>query len=832
MTGAVKVALRILLREIRAGELSVLVGAMIIAVASITAVGLFTDRLDRGMTRQAAELLGADLVIRASSPIAESRVAEAQRLGLQTARTLAMRSVVMRGEEFQLVEAKAVGAGYPLRGAVRLSQTLFGTETPTTGVPASGSAWIDPRLASVLKVTPGDPLQLGETTLSVASIITYEPDRAGDVFNIAPRLMFNLADVTITGLVQPGSRVKHRLLVAGPPEAIDAYRDWLAAAPAPGERVQGVQEGRPEMRMALVRARQFLGLAALSAVLLAGISIGLSAQRYARRHVDTAGLLRCFGAAVQEVTAIFFIQLVVVGLGAGVIGIALGFLAQQALVGLLSPLLLTGLPQPSAAAAGLGLSFGMVVLLGFGLPPLLKLGRVPPGRVLRADDGGFSPGGAAAYLAAASAACGLVLWFANDLTLAIYVIGAAVGGSILLAGAAAVLIYSLRGLRGQVGVAWRFGLANIARRGKSSTVQVVAFGLGLMALLLLAIVRSDLLETWQANLPPDTPNYFLINIQPTEADNVRRYLRGHGIEEAAVYPMIRGRLSAINGRAVKGEDFTEGRTRRLATREFNLSYSTVLPKGNTLSAGTWMQPDRGQGAELSFEEGIARTLALEIGDEVTFLIAGVPVTASITSLRAVKWESFNVNFFVLGSPDQLAAQPSTFISSFHLPARQRDVLAELVRRFPSVTVIDLDALVSTVRALMDQATRGVEFVFLFTLIAGLSVLAAAIRATMDERRFETALIRTLGASRSRVWHGLSAEFLTLGALAGILAAGGASLTGIILATQVFDLPYHGNPWIWILGVPAGALGIGLAGLLGTRRVLTHPPTATLRAGAG
>ena len=832
VTGVLKVALRVLVREIRAGELTVLIAAMVIAVASITAVGLFTDRLDRGMTRQAAELLGADLIVESSAPISEMRVEQAAELGLQSARTLTMRSVIVRGETFQLVEAKAVGIGYPLRGKVRLSQALFGEEISATSIPAPGTAWIDPRLASVLQLTPGDTLHLGEAELSVGAVITYEPDRAGDVFSIAPRIMFNLTDVEATRLVQPGSRVKHRLLVAGPADGIAAFRKTWAVAPPSGERLQGVQDGRPEMRLALERARQFLSLAALSAVLLAGISIALSAQRYARRHVDTAGLLRCFGSAVHEVTTMFSVQLLTIGLGAGILGIALGFLAQEVLVKLLSELLLTGLPQPSPTAAGLGLAFGMVVLLGFGLPPLIKLGRVPPARVLRADDGGFSPGGAIAYATAGAAACGLILWFANDITLALYVIGATLGGGALLAGAAATLIYSLRGLRSQVGVAWRFGLANISRRGKTSTVQVVSFGLGLMALLLLAVVRSDLLETWQANLPPDTPNYFLINVQPTEADQVRRYLEGHGIAEAAVYPMIRGRLSAINGQPVKAEDFTEGRSRRLATREFNLSYSATLPKGNTLVQGTWIDTNAAQGREFSFEEGIARALGVSTGDQITFLVAGVPVTATITSLRRVKWESFDVNFFVLGSPAHLGDQPATFISSFYLPGTERAVLAELVRRFPSVTVIDVDALLSKVRVLMDQATRGVEFVFLFTLIAGLSVLAAAIRSTLDERRYESALIRTLGASRNRVWRGLSAEFLSLGALAGILAAGGASVTGIVLATQVFDLPYHGNPWVWLIGVPAGALGIGLAGLIGTRQVLAHPPTATLRAGTG
>lgn len=826
--GSATVALRMFVREIRAGELTVLFTAVIIAVGSITAVRSFTERIDRGMSLQAAELLAADLILSHSAPINEERVTLAKALNLKVTRTLTMRSVVVKENRFQLVEAKAVGKGYPLRGNVRLSSVLFGDETVVRTVPAPGNAWIDTQLASLLNLSYGDIVQLGEAGLTVAGFITFEPDRAGQVFNIAPRIMFNLRDLPKTQLVQPGSRVKHRLLVAGSKSDLTLMKRKLSDDLRAGERIQTVDDGRPEMRVALNRARQFLELAALSAALLAGVSIALSAQRYARRHVDSAGLFRCFGASALEVTTIFLVQLILLGLCAGLAGLALGYAAQAVLVALLAELFLVGLPPPSLSAGLVGLAFGTMVLLGFGLPPLAKLGHIPPGRVLRLNHAKFSPGGAVANTAAAGCAVALILWFSGDLRLGLYVVGGSVVGGLVLASATALMVFSLRGLRSRVGVAWRFGLANISRRGGASTVQVIAFGLGLMALLLLAIIRSDLLETWQANLPTDTPNYFLINVQPDKAELIRSFLESRGLTEAAVYPMIRGRLSGINGRQVKGEDYPEGRPRRLATREFNLSYSDHLPKGNVLTRGSWMDFNHSDGSELSVEEGIARTLGFQLEDTLTFLVAGVPVTAKITSLRRVQWDSFEVNFFVLGSPAQLALHPATFITSFHLPKGQRDVLVELVRQFPAITVIDIDALVSKVRLLMDQATRGVEFVFLFTLAAGLSVLTAAIHATLDERRFESALIRTLGASRKRVWQGLLAEFFTLGALAGIIGAGGASAIGMVLATQIFDLPLHVNPWVWVLGVGAGGIGIGLAGLLGTRRVLLHPPTAALR----
>ena len=393
-------ALRVLLREVRAGEHGVLAGALAIAVGSISAVGMFTDRLDQGMTHQAAELLGADLVVSASAPIAEGHAILAHRIGLTTARTLTMRSVVVQDDAFQLVEAKAVTAHYPLRGRVRLTREVFGEETFATAVPTLGTAWVDPRLASALGLTIGSKVTLGRAELTISAFVSYEPDRAGDVFSIAPRILFNLTDVPSTGLIQPGSRVKHRLLVRGQADAVRQFRSTLLDQLSPGEELQGVEDARPEMRMALERARQFLGLAALAAVLLAGVSIALSAHRYARRHQDTAGLLRCFGASRRTVVGVFAVQLLVLGIGAGLLGVGLGFAAQAVLAELLSTLFLGGLPAASGAAALLGLGFSLVTLIGFGLPPLVKLGRIPPARVLRRDDVGASAGNTVTYVAA------------------------------------------------------------------------------------------------------------------------------------------------------------------------------------------------------------------------------------------------------------------------------------------------------------------------------------------------------------------------------------------------------------------------------------------------
>jgi putative ABC transport system permease protein len=825
-----RLALKIAWREWRAGELTLLIAAVVIAVASITAVGMFTDRLERAMAGQAAELLGADLVLSSPKPIPAERRQKIRQAGLTSADTLTLRSVVLRGEDLQLVEAKAVSASYPLRGRVNVAPSPFVEGTITSDIPAPGSAWADPRLAAALDLAVGDTVTLGELTVRISAIITYEPDRAGDFFSIAPRLMFNLQDVARTGLVQPGSRVTHRLLVSGDFDSVRAFRAEIAPALPSTERIQGVEDARPEMRIAQSRARQFLGLASLAAVLLAGVSVALSARRYALRHLDTAGLLRCLGCSRAAVIKMFVLQILVIGSFAGIVGVLLGFAAQAALVDLLASLFIGGLPAPSSASAVMGVGFGLIILIGFGLPPLLKLGRVPPARVLRQDDGGFSGRNTLAYSLALVTAVGLALWFASDVRIALYVLGGMSLGGAALALAAYLMVSALQGLRTQVGVAWRFGLANLARRKGASAVQVVSFGLGLMVLLLLGVVRTDLLDAWSDNLPADAPNYFLVNVQPHEADGVRQMLRTQGVQQAATYPMIRGRFVYHNAKPVEAQNYPEGRARRLATREFNLSHDQNLPPGNTIIDGSWWSEET-DSDQWSVEAGIAQTLGIKLGDTVVFRIAGSDVTGKVGSIRKLKWESFNVNFFVLGTPAQLLERPATYISSFHLPADKRHVLSDLVRQYPSVTVIDVDALLEKIRTLIDQATRGVEFVFLFTMLAGLSVLAATVHATLDERRYESALIRTLGGSRARVWQSLGAEFLALGSVAGVLAAAGATVIGSVLASQVFQLPYTGSVWIWVFGVPAGALGIGLTGLLGTRKVVSHPPITTLRGGS-
>lgn len=825
---SLRFAWRGLRRDWRAGELRILIFALIIAVASLTSVSFFTDRVHRAMQNQAAELLAADLVVLSSLPIAKAWTEQAHALGLASAEVMTFPSVALAGDRTQLVEVKAVGSNYPLRGSLKVTDLPYGEESVAHGVPLPGKVWLDPRAAVELRVQPGARLQVGALTASLDRILSYEPDRGGDLFSIAPRLLMNLADVPRTELLGPGSRVSYRLLVAGEADALRAFRVWMEARLPAQARVLDVRDARPELRLALERAERFLRLAALVSVVIAGVAVATSARRYAARHLDGAAVMRCLGATQGFLVRMHLTQLLYLGLAASFLGALLGYAAQAGLAWLLAGLLVDQLPPPSLFPWLTGVATGALALIGFALPPILRLREVPPARVLRRDLGPMPARTVTVYGAALASMAALVFWQVEDVKLASHVLIGAVLAVLVLVAVAKLMVRSLSVLRARVGVAWRYGFANIARRAQASVAQVVAFGLGIMVLLLLSLVRSDLLSAWQQSLPDDAPNQFVINIQPEQVEAVKAFFAQRGLPSSELYPMVRGRLVAINGQPVTPEDYADDRARRHLQRELNLSWMARLPSDNRILAGQWWKGETHGSAEISIEQSLADPLNLKLGDALTFRMADRELELRISSLRKVEWDSFRANFFVVAPPGVLEDYPATYITSFHIDPAQRGVLSELVRQFPNLTLIDVDAIMTKVRDIMDKVNLSIRYVFLFTLLAGLAVLYAAIQATHDERLYEGALLRTLGASRTRVMQGLAAEFVALGLLAGLLAAIGASLTAYLLAQRVFQLDYAFNPWIWWLGMGGGALGVGLFGLWGTRFVLSRPPLAVLR----
>ncbi len=819
-------ALRLLARDWRAGELTLVAVAVVVAVASVTTVGFFADRVHQALSRQANQLLGADLVISGDRPLGVAFAAEAQRRGLQVAQMLRFPSMTAGNGQSVLAEVKVVTAGYPLRGDLRITDAQNSSDRRATEIPKPGTVWVDERLIARLQLQVGESIEIGKSRLPVAQIITQEPDSAIGFINAGPRIMLNDADIAATGLIQVGSRVRYRVLVAGAPAAIADYRSWVTPKLAPGQRVESIEDARPEIRSALERSEKFLSLAALLSVVLAAVAIALAARRFLQRHLDACAIMRCHGASQSRLVRLYLQQFVVLGAAAGLAGCVAGFIAQHALALWLGSLVTVELPEPGWMPALHGFVTGLALLLGFALPPVIALAKVPTLRVLRRDIGAPSGMGLLGYALGAVVIAGLIIWKSGDLRLGGMVF-AGFAGAMLVAGAAAWGVIALVSRLGGAGVSWRFGIANLRRRPLASVLQVVALGIGVMALLTLTIIRSELLDLWQRSLPPDAPNRFIVNVQPDQIPALKKFFEGRGIVMPELHPMVRARLIGINDRQVAPKDYSDDRARRLVDREFNLSWAMQMQKDNRLIAGNWWG-NKPRTDQFSMEDGIAKSIGVGIGDKLTFDAAGNTFTAEITSLRKVDWDSFNVNFFVVSPPGLLEKYPASYVTSFYLPPGNVELLNGLVKKFPNFLLIDVAQVLGQVQTMITQVSRAVQFVFLFTLLAGLVVLYAAIASTQDERLYQATIMRTMGASRSQLARANLAEFAVIGALAGLIAAAGANALGYTLAQRVINVGYEFSFALWGIGVFGTVLGVMLAGHLGTRHVLRIAPLRVLR----
>lgn len=828
----VRLAARMMRRNWQAGESRVLLFALFIAVTSVTTVGFFADRVEQALNVQANELIGGDVVVITDHPTPAAYSEIAGGLPLHRARTATFPSMVSVAEGgVSLAEIKAVSEGFPLRGRLRISEAPGARDHPAEGVPAAGTVWVAEPLLSKIDTRVGSHLTVGKLSLRIAAIITKEPDNVLDYFGVAPRVMINEADLAASGLVQVGSRITYRLLASGEADAVEKFRAGVQAQLKRGQRIEGVRDARSEVRVALERASRFLGLAALLSVILASVAVALAARRFSQRQMDHCAMMRCLGASQADIFALNFYQFILLGVLASIAGALAGFGAQALLAKMLAGFFTVALPQPGIVPALQGALTGFVLLLGFTLPPLLKLRSVPTLRVLRRDVGGLEGFSATAYVFGFAALAGLIIWRAGDVKLG----AMAVGGFLVALGVAAalgwLLITLVAGMRGKIGGlfggALRYGLANMKRRTGASLVQIMALGLGIMAMLLLTLVRTDILSKWQTSMPKDAPNRFVINIQSDQLKAVQDYFATRKLVTPDLYPMVRGRLVAINDAPVNKEGYKDERARRLVEREFNMSFGDQRRPDNRVVAGKWWEPGDGSKA-FSVEEGLAKTLGLKVGDTLTYDIAGSRFTGAVASLRQVDWDSFKPNFFVIASPGLVESYPASYITSFNLPPGNEAVINGLVKQFPNLSVIDLSAMMAQVRTISDQVARAVEFVFMFALLAGLVVLYAAISTTQDERIFEGAIMRTLGAQKRQLVLLQTAEFLAIGVLAGIVAAGGAVALGKVLSEEVLKVPYEINLWVPIIGLAAGAIGVTLAGLIGTRSTVNSPPLQTIR----
>ena len=819
-------------RDWRSGALRLLLLALVVAVASVTSVGFFVDRIRNGLERDAALMLGADLVLVSDQPVAAAQRDAALQRGLAISTSGQFPSMALAAGRAQLGAVKAVGAGYPLRGRLRVADGPNAPETVATDVPAPGTVWVDPSLLANLGVAVGDAIRLGEASLRIAKLIVVEPDRGISFVNLSPRILMRADDLPATGLVQDASRVSYRLYVAGDPARMKDYQAWLTRNLTRGQRIETLEEGRPQVRDTVDRAERFLALVGLASAMLAAVAVALAARRFSAGHLDACAVLRCLGLPQRGMLGMFLGEFVIVGVVGALLSCLLGLAGHLVLVRMLASLVVSELPAPSWVPAVQGFLTGFVLLLGFALPPVLQLRKVTPLRVLRRDVGLPRPGTALGYGAALLAFGALLLWSARDALVGWLTAGGFLGAFGLFALLAWLALRGLAAWRaglaggagGASGAALRFALAAMQRRPAATIVQCVALALGLMALLLLSVTRTDLVDAWRKAAPADAPNRFVINIQPDQRPAFEDFTRAAGLGRHDLEPMIRGRLIAINERAIGPTDYPDERARRLVDREFNLSYMDRLPAHNRVSAGRWLT---GPG-EISIEEGIARTLGVKLGDRLAFDIAGTRVEGRVTSLRALQWDSMRVNFFVIFSPASLAGMPQTWIAALHVPPGRTDLANRMVQAFPNLTVFDMATLIRQIQEILDQVIAAVEFLFLFTLAAGLMVLWAALLATRDERMRESALLRAMGATRQQLQRAQAVEFGLLGLLAGVMAAAGAVAVGWALATYAFQFPYRFTVWPWLWGIGGGMAVALFGGWVGLRPVLRQPPLTSLR----
>jgi len=822
-------ALRQLLRDIRASEVRVLFFALLVAVAASTAIGYFGARLNGAMQLRASEFLGADLVLQGGAPARDDQLSAGKALGLRHAQVVEFTSVVGGDAGIQLSSIKAADGAYPLRGQVRSAAAPYAEETAGGG-PAPGEAWVEPRLLAALGLRVGDSIDVGMKTLRMSRVLTYEPDRANNFYSLTPRVMMNLADLQATGVIQPGSRVSYRDLWRGDTQALAQYREGLEKNLAANQRLLDTRDGNRQIGGALGKAERYLNMASLVAVLLAGVAVALSASRYATRRLDACALLRCLGLSRHQALGLYCLQLAMLGLVAAMAGALLGWLAQLGLFRLLHGLLPSVVPPGGILPALAGIATGLVALAGFALPPLAALGQVPPLRVLRRDLLPVPPSSWLVY-GAALLALGLIMWrLSLDLLLTFALLGGGLIAALVLGGLLLLGLRSLRRILAGAPLTWRLGLGQLLRHPMAAAGQALAFGLILLAMALVALLRAELLDTWQAQLPKDAPNHFALNILPDDRAPFAQRLHEVNATSAPLYPVTPGRLIQINEQPVQQLVSKDSAGERAVQRDLSLTWAADLPAGNALTAGDWWQtpPPGDETPGVSVEAELAASLKVQLGDLLTFDIGGEQRQARV-SLRSVHWDSFQPNFYMIFQPGTLQGLPTTYLTSFYLaPGHDLDVVA-LSRAFPAVTILQVDALLDQLRSILAQVTLAVEYVLLFVLAAGLAVLFAGLQATLDERIRQGALLRALGAARPLLVKARRIEFGLLGAASGALAALGCELITLVLYRYAFDLQWSPHPWLLVMPL-VGALLVGGAGVLGTRRALNASPLTVLREG--
>jgi putative ABC transport system permease protein len=820
-----RLAWRLARRDWRSGELGLLFAALVIAVAATAATQLFSDRLARTMVDHAAEFIAGDLALASHRKIPPEWIGQSETLGLKHAASVEFPSVLMENGQILLGGIKAVSPAYPLRGELRTRSGETADERPAGGIPQPGTVWVESRVLGTLGLAIGAPLTVGSAQFRIKRLLTHEPDRRGDLYSLSPRVIMNLGDLPATRVVQPGSRVHYYDMFAGEDAAVRRFKTWLKPHLQRGDRLLDVHEDRPEVGTALNRAERYLGMASVMVVLIAGVAIGMSAWRYTERHSDATALLKCMGAGKSDILSIYALVLLSVGLPGTVLGSAVGYLVQAGIARSVAGLLPHSLAQPGLEGLLAAPLMGLVVLAGFAFPPLLGLMRVPPLRVLRRDLGSTPPSVWLSLGFAILALGTLLLRSARDPALVALIV---TGGAAALAGFRLCLGGILRllpALLKQRPLSWRLGLHNLLRRQRLASFQIMGFGLAMAAMLISYVVQNELVSEWKRQLPENAPNYFALNLQEAELERFRQSLAAESVESGELYPIVRGRLISVDGVDARKLAPKDSQAEAAIERDLSLTWSEAPPSGNRIVQGRWWS---GAPQRVSVEEKLAAELGIRTGTRLAFDVAGARVEATVESIRSVRWDTMTPNFYVIFSPGSLLDQPRTYLTSFHVPPGRSAALNALVKAFPGITLLEVDALLKQFQSILRQVTLAVQVVLGFAVVAGFTVLIGAVHATAEERMRDDALLRAIGAEAPLLKASQWIEFASLGFLAGILAAVCTELVSAAVFSRVMNLIPQAHPWLWLIAPCLGAMSVGLAGQWSVRRVVDTSPNDVLR----
>ena len=813
MIGTLSNLLRGLRRDFRSSELVWLFVALTLSVAALSSVSFLADRMQRAFQFDARQLLAADLLIAGDRPIPEHFLEEARARKLQTAQTAVFPSMATVGSQSKLSSLKAVSSDYPLRGQLQIDSEKLVAPINKQGAkgPSKGMVWVDPAMLNSLHAKLGDQIILGDQRFTIQAALLRELDRGAGFMNFAPRVMMSLDDLPATGLIGFGSRVTYRLLLAGSDKDIASYQHWvegyIESEKLRGLRIETLESAQPVMRKTLDRAERFLSLIALLTAMVAAVAIALSARRYVIKQADVCAVLKCFGASQKSILMRQVKTLLTLAIASVLLGSLIGYCIQQVLLGLLGTLILASLPSISLWPVLWSACFAWFLLIGFAGPPLFSLIKVSPIRLIRKEFEGLSVAAFWVAVFGIASCATLIAIAARDWKLAAWVgfsFGAAVAIFAVLAWGVLKLLRRIR----PKSFALRFVLTMQARRSGFAVMQITALGIALMALLMILLLRQDLLSTWRSNIPADAPNRFMINVQENQKEGIAQILLATGLAHPDFYPMVRGRLIEINGRNITPGDYVEDSARRLVDREFNLSYTRELPPGNRITDGRWIDSAMPQ---ISLEQGIAKTLKLKLGDQLSFEVAGEKVTAPITSLRKLDWGSMRVNFFVIMPPDLLKDMPQSWITSYYQRPDIQSLDFALTQAYPNLTVVDVAISLAQIQEILDRLSMALGILFAFTIAAAVLVLMAAIAATQDERFRSAALLKAVGVTQKVLGSIAAVELMIIGLLAGILGGLAAGIATWALGHFVLEIEFNAFTQALGMGIGFGVLTCGLAG---------------------